>query len=167
MTQQQQHLSSKVPTENDKATIMGFFKYWFLLNNVNVIIEKLCVQFLSWCLKDKKWTHTETKDSFHPPTTMILLWSQIKGITKISPTLWRILLYIDYRSFYVLFNPYKTHFVFLWLCIRRKRFLLYDLFSHKKWLENFEKSIFPFWSIWSKKYLCCFQLPLNLFQQQF
>ena len=49
------------------------------------IIVKLCVHFVSVCLKVKKWTQTDTKVTLHPthPPPGNFFWCQMKGMAKI------------------------------------------------------------------------------------
>ena len=41
------------------------------------------VNFVSVCLKVKKWTQTDTKVTFHPSSPENSFWYQMKGMAKI------------------------------------------------------------------------------------
>ena len=66
----------KASKKNDFIT---FGSDWVSESDKNIV--KLCVHFVSVCLKVQKWRQTETKVTFHPPENFFL--SQMKGMAKI------------------------------------------------------------------------------------
>ena len=62
-----------------KNDFITFGSDWVSESDKNIV--KLCVHFVSVCLKVQKWRQTETKVTFHPPENFFL--SQMKGMAKI------------------------------------------------------------------------------------
>ena len=79
-----------------KNDFITFGSDWVSESDKNIV--KLCVHFVSVCIKVQKWRQTETKVTFHPPENFFL--SQMKGMAKIR---------LFFRCYGIDFAPIKKY----------------------------------------------------------